>query len=122
MQHGSIANPIAGRRIGGVEQCLELFSQEIGDQTGIGFLEGDRQNAADLLKRRRLTIFEEVRKWKKDLIAANRTLRVSGAFLRVSSRYSRKALTSPESICSSISADGVTLCLAAANSKRSWKL
>ena len=60
MQHGPIANPIAGRRIGCVEQGLELLSQEVGNQTRVGFLERDRQNATYLLKRRRLTIFEEV--------------------------------------------------------------
>ena len=62
------------------------------------------------------------RKRKNDLIAARRTLRVTAAFLRLSSRCSRKALTSPASICSSVSADGLTLRQSAANTNNSWKL
>ena len=48
---------------------------------------------------------------------ASRTLRVTGAFLRLSSRYSRKALMRPASSCSSVSADGETFSLFAANMK-----
>ena len=54
-----------------------------------------------------------------DLIAANRTLRVSGAFCRVSSRCSRNALIIFESSCSRTSEDGLIFSLAAANSNNS---
>jgi hypothetical protein len=55
-------------------------------------------------------------------MAASRTLRVTGAFLRLSSIYSRKALMRPASSCSSVSADGETFSLFAANMKSNWKL
>jgi hypothetical protein len=66
-----------------------------------------------------MLVFKEV---EEGLIAANRTLRVSGALRRVSSRSSRKARTISESSCSRASDDGLTFNLAAANLNNSWKL
>ena len=64
---------------------------EVGHQARIRFLERDRQT-------RRICSSAAgcrySRKRKNDLIAASRTLRVTAAFLRSSSRCSRKALTS----------------------------
>ncbi len=58
MQHGAVADSIACGRIGGIQQSLDLLSQQVGNQASVGFLEGNRQNATNLLKRRRLPMFE----------------------------------------------------------------
>jgi len=55
------------------------------------------------------------RKWKKDRIAAKRTLRVRAEFRRAVCECSRKALISVASNCSNIRADGATFSLRAAN-------
>jgi hypothetical protein len=60
MQHRAIPNPIASRWIWDIEHSLNFFSSKIRDQSCAGFLERDCQNAADLLERWRLTVFEEV--------------------------------------------------------------
>jgi hypothetical protein len=56
MQHRPIPDPIAGRRIGSVEEGLDFLAHQIGNQTRVGPLEGDRQNATDLLERGRLPV------------------------------------------------------------------
>ncbi|WP_247807898.1 MULTISPECIES: hypothetical protein [unclassified Bradyrhizobium] len=59
VQHRPVADAIACRRIGCVEQSLQLLPQQIGNQARIRFLERDRQHAADLLQGSRLPAFEE---------------------------------------------------------------
>ena len=93
MQHGPVADAIARGGIRSVEHRLHLLPQKIGDQTPIRLLERDGEDAADMFQGCRLPVFEEV---EEDLMAASRTLRVTGAFLRLSSRYSRKALMRPQ--------------------------
>jgi hypothetical protein len=90
MQHGPVADAIARGGIRSVKHGLQFLAQKIRDQASIRFLERDRQDAADLLQGCRLSVFEEA---ENDLMAASRTLRVTAAFLRTSSRCSRKALT-----------------------------
>jgi predicted ThiF/HesA family dinucleotide-utilizing enzyme len=119
MQHCAVPDSLACCGVRGIEQCLHLISQQIGNQSRVGFLEGDRQDPADLIKRRGLEIFKKA---KNDFMAASRTLRVSGAFRRVSSRCSRKSRINRPSSCSKASAAGATLSRAAANSDNSWKL
>src|ERR1700730_6109738 len=60
MQHRSVPNTIARCRIGGIEQSLDFFTNEIRHQSRIGFLEWNCQNAMDLLKRCRMPILKEV--------------------------------------------------------------
>ena len=59
MQHCAVPDPLAGCGVWGIEQCLHLISHEIGNQPRVGFLEGDRQDTADLIKRRGLAIFKK---------------------------------------------------------------
>src|SRR5215472_3872022 len=59
MQHRPISDPIAGRRIGSAKQDLDFLAPQIGNQTSVGPLERDRQNAADLVECRRLPVLEE---------------------------------------------------------------
>jgi hypothetical protein len=58
-EHRPIPYPIVGCRIGSVEQGLDFLAHQIGNQTSVGSLEGDRQSATDLLKCGRLPILEE---------------------------------------------------------------
>jgi hypothetical protein len=74
----------------------------------IRLLERDRQDAADLLERCRLPIFEEA---EERLDGRQPDVARDGAFFRSSSRCSRKALTTPASSCSNVSADGETFSL-----------
>ena len=119
MQHGPVADAIARGGIRSVEHRLQLLPQKIGDQTPIRFLERDRQDAADMLQGCRLPVFVEA---EEGLDGRQPDIGVTDAFLRLSSRYSRKALMRPASSCSSVSADGETFNLFAANMKSNWKL
>jgi hypothetical protein len=49
MQYCPISNSHSRGRIRGIEQSLHFFLRQIRHQTMVGFLEGDRQNAANLL-------------------------------------------------------------------------
>src|SRR6516162_5680865 len=60
MQHRAIPKPIASRWVWDIEHSLKFVSSKIRDQSSAGFLERDCQNSADLLERRRLTVFEKV--------------------------------------------------------------
>ena len=59
MQHRPIADAVTRGGIGRVEHSLQLILQQIGNEPLIRPLERDRQYAADLLERRRLSVFEE---------------------------------------------------------------
>jgi hypothetical protein len=113
MQHRPIPNPSASRRIEGIKHSLNFGTKRVlVSLKGIARTRRIGSSAAG---------WRYSRKWKNDLIAASRTLRVSGAFWRASSGYSMKALTNPEPSCSIISNDGFTLSLAAANPNNNCK-
>jgi hypothetical protein len=48
VQYGSVSNSHSRGWIGSIEQGLHFFLGQIRHQTMVGFLEGDRQNAANL--------------------------------------------------------------------------
>jgi len=59
MQHGSISNPLPRRRIRGVKQGLHFILDEIRYQAAVGFLKGNRQNAANLFDCGWLTVLQK---------------------------------------------------------------
>jgi hypothetical protein len=56
MQHSPISNPLPRGWIRSVEQGLHFFLDQRRYQTGVGFLEWDHQNAANLLDGGWLTV------------------------------------------------------------------
>ena len=82
-------------------------------QASICLLEGDCQNAANLLDGSWFTVLQETEERR---MAAKRMFRVSAELPRVASRCCRNPLTSVASNCSSSRADGATLSFPAANS------
>jgi hypothetical protein len=62
MQHGPISNSLPCGWIRGVEQSLHFVLNQIRHQAGVGFLERDCQNAANLLDRSWLTVLQEPEK------------------------------------------------------------
>jgi hypothetical protein len=113
VQHSPIPDSRPRGWIRSVEQSLHFFLDQMRYQTSICFLEGDRQNAANLLDGSWFTVLQNR---KNERMAARRMFRVSAELPRVVSRCSRNLLTSIASNCSSIRADGATLSLPAANS------
>jgi hypothetical protein len=59
MQHGPIADSVPRGWIRSVEQGLHFFLDQVRNQASVGFLEGYRQNAANLFDGARLTVLEE---------------------------------------------------------------
>jgi hypothetical protein len=59
MQHGPVPNPLPRRWIRSVEQGLHFILDQIRHQTSVGFLEGDRQNTANLLDCGWLTVLQK---------------------------------------------------------------
>jgi hypothetical protein len=59
VQYRPIANAHSRGRIRGVEQGLHFFLRQIRHQTMVGFLEGDRQNAANLLDGSWLSVLQK---------------------------------------------------------------
>ena len=50
MEHGPITDAFPGGGIRRIEQSLQLFPFEMGNQTGVGDLEGDRKDATNLVE------------------------------------------------------------------------
>jgi hypothetical protein len=62
VQHGPISDSLPRGWVRSVEQGLYFFLDQIRHQTSVGFLEGDRQNAANLLDRGWLTVLQKPEK------------------------------------------------------------
>jgi hypothetical protein len=59
MKHCSISNSVPPRWIRRVKQGLHFFLHQIPHQTGVGFLEWDRQNTANLFDCAWLTVLKK---------------------------------------------------------------
>src|SRR5438552_6334454 len=119
MQNGPITDSLPRGWIRSVEQGLHFLLDQIRHQPSVGFLEGDRQNAAHLPNCGWLTVLQKPEE-RPD--GSQRTFRVSAELPRVVSRCSRNVQTSAASNCSSIRSEGATLSFFEANSNRHWKL